>query len=183
MTYLLSIDPGVSTGVVLGHYHERCPYAPIGSWQVSGGVKGFLDWWNEAGFSDEEGWLIPEFTTICEKFVPLNNKGFSHTLKSVEPLRIEGMLVAYGVMPDYLPETFDIWPRASSLYFMGGANKAEKLKRSRAWLKEQGLLLTGKDVGQPNADDAVSATLHAFAYLLRQRHLPTMKHYKIGVNV
>ena len=188
MTYLLSIDPGVSSGVVLGQYTKTEPYTPIKSWQLSGGLTGatkFLDT-HYSGLT--WGWVVkgrPYYpvTVICEKFVPLNNKGFGHTLKSVEPLRIEGALIALGIMPEYLPEHYDVWPRPASMYFMGGANKREKLQRSRAWLKEHGLLLTGKDVGQADADDAISATLHAFAYLLHQRHRPTMKHYKIGVNI
>ena len=211
MTYLLSVDPGVSSGIVLGTYSETAPYRTVESWQVGGGLQGLLDWLdtNTTRFGPM-GNLLPSLSvrsfnpdatftvagveykeisstseivdvTICEKFTPLQNTGFSLTLKAVEPLRLEGGLVALGIMPDYLPEHYDVWPRPSAMYFKGGSTKAEKLKRSRAWLKEHGLLLTGKDVGQPDADDAISATLHAFAYLIRKRHLPTMKHYGIGV--
>ena len=180
MTYLLSIDPGVSSGLVYGHYSDTQPYSVLHAWQVSGGLPGFLSEWNAMQFG-KLGRLRVADQTLCEKFVPLTNKGFSHTLKSVEPLRIEGALVALGIMPEYYPEHHDVWPRPASMYFMGGTTKADKLKRSRAWLKEHDLLLTGKDVGQPDANDAISATLHAFGYLIRQRHLPTMKHYGIGV--
>ena len=178
MTTILSIDPGVSSGLVLGDFTETRGLTRWDAWQVSGGLLGLIGWMDCNTTA-----LEVADVTICEKFVPLNNKGFGHTLKSVEPLRIEGALIVEGVMLDYTPDTFDVWPRPASMYFMGGANKREKLQRSRAWLKEHGLLLTGKDVGQADADDAISATLHAFAYLLHQRHLPTMKHYKIGVNV
>lgn len=181
MTYLLSIDPGVSSGVVWGYYDKKLPYEPLQSWQFSGGLIGFQEWWSGRKFGHGLGYPLMPDVIICEKFTPLNNAGFSHTLKSVEPLRIEGALVALGIMPDYMPEHYDVWPRPASLYFMGGSGKADKLKRSRAWLKEHGLLLTGKDVGQPDAMDVTSATLHAFAYLIRQKHRPTMEHYRIGV--
>jgi len=178
MTTILSIDTGVSSGLVLGDFTETRGFTRWDAWQVSGGLLGLIGWMDCNTTA-----LEVADVTVCEKFVPLNNKGFGHTLKSVEPLRIEGALIALGIMPEYLPEHYDVWPRPASMYFMGGANKREKLQRSRAWLKEHGLLLTGKDVGQADADDAISATLHAFAYLLHQRHRPTMKHYKIGVNV
>ena len=177
MTTLWAADTGKSSGFVWGEFTPTTPFKRLGYAQVSGGIGGVKTW------LAENQWVHDMDVRLCEKFVPISGKGFSQTLDSTLPLVIEGALIALDVMPEYRPEHYDVWPRPASMYFMGGANKAEKLKRSRAWLKEHGLLLTGKDVGQPNADDAVSATLHAFAYLLRQRHLPTMKHYKIGVNV
>ena len=175
VTTLWVADTGKSSGFVWGEFTPTTPFKRLGYAQVSGGLRGVLDW------LDENAWVYDMDVRLCEKFTPLNNSGFSQTLDSTLPLVIEGALIARGVMPDYTSETFDVFPRPAALYFMGGANKAEKLKRSRAWLKEHGLLLTGKDVGQADADDAVSAQLHAFAYLLRRRHRPTMQHYKIGV--
>ena len=177
MTTLWVADTGKSSGFVWGEFTPTTPFKRLGYAQVSGGIGGVKRW-----LADNQ-WVYEIDVRLCEKFVPIGGQGFSQTLDSTLPLVIEGGLIMVDLMPEYGPDTLDVFPRPNAMYFMGGANKREKLQRSRAWLKEHGLLLTGKDVGQADADDAVSATLHAFAYLLHQRHLPTMKHYKIGVNV
>lgn len=186
MTTLIAIDPGLSNGVFVGHYSEDKPLTRLGVFQFTGGVQGLLDFFSIPSyyinhtvtrpmyhvggirFRDE-----PEF--ICEKFTPLQGKGFALTLDSVEPLRAEGALIARGFMPAEFPHPR--WQRPAVMYSHGGSNLAEKKKASRAWLKSHGLLPTGKDVGQPDAHDAVSATLHAFAYMKSKKHLRTLKHY------
>ena len=42
--YILSIDPGISTGIALIGYSDDAPPALEGAWQFSGGVAGLLDW-------------------------------------------------------------------------------------------------------------------------------------------
>ena len=44
VTWTTWIDPGVSSGVVTGHYSEVEPYARDAFWQIEGGVDGFLEW-------------------------------------------------------------------------------------------------------------------------------------------
>ena len=200
MTYILAIDPGLSSGIVLGKFNDTEPFERVAFWQVEGGLAGVLEWYKEHWFrghdeGDDEfeyygglwggrGGASPKFEVpgldllvVAEKFTPLTNKGFSLTLDSVEPLRIEGALVAFGLMPADFPDAEHRWARPASMYFSGGSDKASRLKASRAWLKSHGLLATGKQVGCKDANDVNSAQLHAFAHLRKIRHLPTIKHY------
>lgn len=187
MTYILAIDPGLSSGIVLGKFGATEPFERVAFWQVEGGLAGFGKWTNECWTWDSEDFCyalmaeayIPEndLLVVAEKFTPLTNKGFSHTLDSVEPLRIEGAMVALGLMPAEFPDPEHRWQRPAQMYFSGGTDKASRLKASRAWLKSHGLLVTGKQVGCKDANDVNSAQLHLFAHLRKIRHMPTIKHY------
>lgn len=194
MTYTLAFDGGKSSGIVLGEYGDDQTWTRLAMWQVSGGIAGFLDWYYANTYEYIEGPVTftysepvetvymssPEAeknwpTIISERFIPLSGGGFAQTSDSVEPLRIEGALIALGLMPaDYTDKR---WQRPAAMYFSGGSNKAERLKASRAFLKSHGLLPTGKDVGQKDADDAISATLHSLAYMRKISHAPTIGHY------
>lgn len=188
MTYILAIDPGLSSGIVLGKFSNTEPFERVAFWQVEGGLAGFLEWADRYWYINTENWsrfLISDdfdvpagnLLVVAEKFTPLTNKGFSHTLDSVEPLRIEGAMVALGLMPAEFPDAEHRWQRPAQMYFSGGNDKASRLKASRAWLKSHGLLVTGKQVGCKDANDVNSAQLHLFAHLRKIRHLPTIKHY------
>lgn len=194
MQYLLSIDPGKSTGITLWRYSDQEPATRIGAWQFGGGAEGLRDWlrkrmlssndpWGEAPSWRFESGCVDEadMSYLCEKFTPLQGKGFSLTMDAVEPLVCEGVLIGLHVIPAYEQKTEqDCYQRPASMYFCGGNTKAEKLKRSRAWLKDNGLLLTGKDVGCPDADDAISSTLHALAWFRKKGHKITLEHYWKG---
>lgn len=203
MTTLVSIDPGLSSGVFVGHYSDTEPLTRLGVFQFIGGVQGLLEFFSFPNYVHERAWVsrhrngskdFPlvfkgqtelhhlhnlrfegDIVYICEKFTPLTGRGFALTLDSVEPLRAEGALIAKGFMPAEFPH--ERWQRPAVMYSHGGSTLAEKKKASRAWLKKHDLLPTGKTVGQPDANDAVSATLHAFAYMRKIGHLPTLKHY------
>lgn len=168
MSVLLSIDPGLSTGIALGEYTATEPYRRIASWQPRGGLAGFLAWWEQER---------PEFDeAVAEKFVPLDHAAFGHTLDSTLPLVIEGAIVALGIMPSY-PE--GDWARASAQYFMAapGDPLAVKKKKAQEFLKRHGLWATGKPYGHTDGADVNSATLHAIASLRRARHMPTLLAY------
>lgn len=197
MKYLLSFDCGKSSGVTLWSYSDQEPATRIGAWQFGGGAAGLRDWIEEHYsndfwdyYNDEEcdpTWAFLDMnlyiddeavSLVCEKFTPLQGKGFSLTMDAVEPLVCEGVLIGLHVIPAYEQKTEqDCYQRPASMYFCGGSTKAEKLKRSRAWLKENGLLLTGKDVGCPDADDAISSTLHALAWFRKKKHYSSLVHY------
>lgn len=207
MKTLISIDPGLSTGLIAGTYSEETPFKLTHVFQIEGGVEGFVknvrvhhgeDWnlmnyatmhlpgkksitlyqdevyyhpgWDEC----EEDHMCPEqvrgnvATVLVEKFNARGsaNAGFSYTSKSLEPLRVEGALIAMG-----LPIT---WTQPSQQYFLPGKDKAEKKKRQHAWLKENGYYIAPKDIGSSDADDARSATAHAISWLRRQKHKPTL---------
>lgn len=189
--HLLSVDGGKSTGVTLWTVRADAPAERVAVWQFRGGLQGFLGWANRwICLPDGDSiWPVdvPEveipgagiatvpFRCISERFTPLQNQGFSLTSDAVEPLRLEGAMIALGMIPHY-DEAPDQWQRPAQMYLYGGTNLADRKKRARAWLKERGLLLTGKDVGCKDAHDAVSSTLHALAWL-RKHHGPTRAHY------
>lgn len=186
MKYLLSFDPGKSSGITLWQYEDSLPAERIGAWQVEGGGEGLREWildatdgwrskyWHLAGVDVYSG----DMSFACEKFTPLQNKGFSLTMDSVAPLIGEGVLIAFGLLPNYGPDLKQpCYQRPSEMYWCGGKTKTEKLKNSRAWLKEHGLLLTGKQVGCKDADDANSSTLHALTWFRKQKHYSSLIHY------
>jgi len=210
---LISIDPGLSTGIVVGTYSDEEPFRLESFYQIEGGVEGFVrSVRTTTGYTLEdlfyEALHLPEFwsvslhreewvncelgldcsgddddhicdhaalethaTVIAEKFTARGgaNGGFSYRTKDLEPLRVEGAMIAMKLDPE--------WCSPVQQYFAGGKSKAEKKKLSHRWLKEHGLYVAPKDVGTKDADDVRSATLHAIAYLRRKRHLPTIRHY------
>lgn len=171
-THLLSIDGGISTGASLWSLPDISHAQLEGAWQFTGGLRGFMAWTSEHRIADaaSEG-----LTVLSEKFTPLNNKGFSLTMESVEPLRIEGAMVALGMIPDYEPGSPN-WQRPAAMYWAGGSNLAERKKRARKWLKDHDLLVPAKELGAPDNNDFVSSSLHALAWL-RKHHKPTLEHY------
>ena len=193
--YVLAFDPGKSSGIALLSYSETEPARLVKAWQFGNGVQGLLDWLDahrpgdyDCGYgSHEQIWILPmtahpsssgyvrdsQLTVISEKFTPLQGKGFAQTLDSTLPLVCEGVLIAYGIMPVY-DSNEKRWRRPASMYLYGGGNLAEKKKAGRAFLKKNGLDVTGKDVGQPDSDDARSAIWHGLSYLVQvAKHEPT----------
>lgn len=180
--YVLSFDPGVSTGVALGRFSDDTPYKLVKAWQFSGGAAGLKEWlhvWWDFYYSCpnhrnfDTGEALWGLTVISEKFTPLQGKGFNLTLGAVEPLRGEGVLIALDVMPDYLPGG-KCWQRPNEMYFCGGSKLAEKKKLSRAFLKDTDNYRMPRDLGAPDSDDAMSATLHGIAYVMKTlKHKPT----------
>lgn len=172
MSLGIAIDPGMSTGICLFDFHRGAPFRQLALWQVSGGAVGLTRW------LEKNACQIDAYPTISgevldvvvvEKFTPRGGAGFSLTEASVEPLRCEGVLIGRG-FGQYIS-----WQPPATQYFMGGVDLREKKKRSREFLKLHGIYATGKMVGQADADDAISAELHAIAYLRRARHMPTLE--------
>jgi hypothetical protein len=177
--FILSIDGGKSTGTAFFSYSDAQPARLVRGWQFSGGVGAFVDWAKEQLWSDKSlpfnGVDYPELTIVAERFVPLTGKGFSQTSDSVEPLRVEGAMIALGLMPADYSDTR--WARPAAMYWAGGDTLADKKKRLRAWLKEHDMYLTGKDLGAPDNNDFVSAAAHGVAYFRRTNHIPTLEAY------
>lgn len=186
--YLLSIDPGKSTGVALLAYNDDA----VGlerAWQFGGGAPGligflsrhtmrfrgedtiYFSWgegWTEKGFeAPSSATTMDRVTVLAEKFTARNTHGFSYTTDSLEPLRCEGVLLALGLMPDYTPAE-KRWRDPGLQYLVGGKDRATKKKRQHRFLKDSGFYRTGKDLGSPDADDYRSACAHGIAYLARE---------------
>lgn len=180
MKTLISIDPGLSTGLCVGTYSDTDPFKLTHFFQIEGGVAGFLE-----AVDEREGGVqicangshfefYPSETSnevIAEKFTARGgaNSGFTYKTRDLEPLRVEGAILAMGLNPT--------WVSPAQQYFSGGEGKAKKKQAQHRWLKENGLYVTGKMVGCDNADDVRSAIAHAIAFLVRSKHRPTIEHY------
>lgn len=195
--YILSIDPGKSSGVALLAYNDREAWLE-GSWQFGGGsirLRNFINYrfgWDEVPgqffvlkeypqFSlnpVEEPWRFTlkrphgngkydNLTVIAEKFTARNTQGFSYTTDSLEPLRGEGVLLALEVMPDYSPNE-KRWRDPKLQYLVGGKDKADKKKRQHKFLKDSGFYVVPSALGTTDADDFRSACAHGLAYLQRE---------------
>jgi|GEM_PF-1303752 len=181
--YGLTIDPGVSNGAVLFRWSDEMPMEIIAKYQFTGGAEGLAAFMYRQGLRVETKSKpdvgIERYVTfgtlrisalVVEKFTPRPNASFGLTLKTVEPLVGEGVLIGAGFKP------FIIWREPKQQYFMGDSRLPlpQKKKLAKGFLKEVGMYLTGKDVGQPNADDAISATLHAVSFMRSMKHKPTL---------
>lgn len=189
--YVLAFDPGKSSGVALLAYNETEPVRLVKAWQFGNGVQGLLDFVEDVFDPFAFGWVLPtprfpqtgeyirssSITVISEKFTPLQGKGFAQTLDSTLPLVCEGVLIAYWIMPVYDSKE-KRWQRPNTMYMYGGSTLAEKKKRAREFLKKHGLYVTGKELGAPDNNDAVSAILHGIAYVVKTlEHRPTWDAY------
>ena len=163
--YLLSIDPGVSTGVALLRYTDETVPELVQSWQFRGGAEA-LNKWIRYNLWELELLYDGPYSTIAEKFNPRGSgQGFSYTTSSLEPLRCEGVLLARDLPDEYV--------QPPQQYFAGGRGKAEKKRLQHKALKDLGYYVTGSMVDSPDADDTRSAIAHALSYLARKGHLPT----------
>lgn len=185
MKTLISIDGGMSTGVVVGTYSDTEPYQLTYAFQIEGGVEGFLA---DVHFGVHESLDDPsrgvhyfqvrdegvffdleDTTFLVEKFTARGGaNAFSYRTEALEALRVEGAILALGIDPT--------WVSPQHMYFMSGESK-NPMTNAHRWLKEHGLNVTGKDVGCKDANDARSAILHSVSWLRRQKHLPTLRHY------
>lgn len=168
--YVLSIDPGKSTGIALLGYNEERVWLE-GAWQFGGGVTGLLEWYQRRFYAPDGLGVVsphdPSLSVITEKFTARNTQGFSYRTDALEPLRCEGALIALGLMPDYTVGE-KRWRDPGLQYLVGGASKADKKKRQHKFLKDSGFYHTGKDLGTSDADDFRSAASHGLAYLARE---------------
>lgn len=161
MTYLLSIDPGVYTGIALGLFDEETPYTILETWQVPDGAEGLSDF------------LVLRKpvanTVVSEKFVIRNMAGFSHTADSVEPLRVEGVLVA--VYKDIH------WQTPDHQILLKGKTSAETKRLSDGILRDHGLYQSPSALKDRQKNDVNSAIKHALSYLRSTKHQPTIEKY------
>jgi len=221
--YLVSIDPGMSTGVTVGTYSDTDPYTLLNAYQIEGGVEGFLEFvdvrdgetfpdekyytcvsfgkpFTEGGSSyylveevfqecewqadtrcdeDEDGskhqcydtFVTSPTTVVAEKFTARGSgNAFSYRTNALEPLRIEGALLALGLEPS--------WQYPQNMYFMVPSGfKGNKKSLAHKWLKDNGLYVSPKDVGCKDADDVRSSILHALVYMRKIGHKPTLERY------
>lgn len=174
MTYIEWFDPGVSTGIVRGWFNDTHHFEMRNAEQIPGGQDGLIAWL-DAG--NQQRLLTGEYDEIIgsEKFIPRPIEGGSHTLESTYPLVQEGLLVGRGIMPPYPRGHWQ--PATSQVLRRSPDNDPDKNRKlSDELLQRLGLWLTGTDVGQPDANDVISATKHVIWFLTRTlKHNPTLE--------
>lgn len=179
----LSIDPGKENGICLFRYDEE-GFRVVRLWQFPGGAEMLHAWCVGNNLGPGSGGLM--MTTridsdgdpvdvyldalVVEKFTPHDNEGFSLTLDSVEPLVGEGVLIAHNL------KQFITWRQPSQQYFMGPSTNPLPVKKKLAkrFLETHDLLPKGSQFGRKDPNDAISATLHAVAWLRHIRHMPSI---------
>lgn len=171
--YVLSIDPGISTGISLIRFPADEAPELVDAWQFTGGAMALRGWVKHHDYYSHG----PTDRIISEKFTARNTKGFSYTTDALEPLRGEGVLIALGLMPDYSPKIKE-WRAPTLQYLVGGEDLADKKKRQHAFLKDIGFYRTNKDFpdspAKDGADDFRSSAAHGLNYGARVlKHEPT----------
>lgn len=168
MKTLISVDPGVSNGISAFSFSDTKPAELVWFAQFRGGAKALREEVSQLrGYFPSETWIYEDFTAR-------NTNGFSYTTATLEPLVGIGVLMGLGIIDRDDPLQRCAPPLQ---YFAGGKTLPEKKKAQHRWLKEKGMWVTGKDVGQPDADDVRSSMAHAIAWLRRQKHVPTLERF------
>lgn len=168
MGALISIDPGVSSGVSVFTFSDTSPAELKDTLQFTGGAEALYS--NLEGLNERYGGA----DYVCEDFQARPQQGFGYTTKSLEPLVCIGGLIALGIISRGNKRQLQ---SPILQYFAGGKSKAEKRKAQHKWLRENGLYVTGKMVDAPDADDVRSSMAHAIAWFRRQNHTPTIEKY------
>lgn len=173
----LSIDGGMSNGMCIFGWGDDEPFSVQELHQFSGGAPMLARALGHMKVRLGRRGTMPSpmmrgkhlDALVVEKFTPRSGAEFALTRASAEPLRCEGVVIGLGL------NDFIQWGEPSQQYFMGGETLIEKKRRAREFLKLHGLYTTGQMVGMADADDAISAELHAIAWLRRVRHMPTIE--------
>lgn len=173
MKNVISIDPGMTSGVVLADYGDMEPLRILGRYEVEGGDPGLRDWINLYLDESFDGWEI-----VCEKFTPLPRV---FKLAELEPLRIEGTVATFA----YIAGEPVHWQSNQSMLLAGtghGGNTA--LQRASAnkkaadnVLRRIGLWTLPSEVTYKDANDVNSAMKHLLAYMRSIGHAPTIEAY------
>lgn len=147
---VLAIDPGQKSGV--------CLYAPDGDVKINiseivpDGLAGIRNWWDWRASVIEPAILSGELILVVESFEAEEG---THGI-DYEPLEIIGWLKALDIPI--------VWQRR----MQRGKDKligTKVLKRAGLYPKR----------GELKEGHQVAALQHALAYLVRQRHLPTLR--------
>ncbi len=159
MTLLLSIDPGLNSGVALGYYDAITPYRLLERWQVHGGLVGLLAWW------EREQPVFDEI--VVEDFILDPRNQFS---ADITPLLIKGAIIG-KMFPHDNEIVFQ--PRTDKSVLVGYPPEAiTKSARQRVrflFLARFGLFKPGTE-----NDDSNDAICHALIYLKKRCHEPSL---------
>jgi hypothetical protein len=153
MPYILSLDPGKATGWAYGHYSNHHPYSLEGIGVIQGGLDGFVDWWSGAGVEYQAN------VVVIEGFRLRGSNNFTAALDGVE---IIGYLKGTGRILKIDQFYTWQWPTDKALV-------------PDSTVKALGFWQTGKMVNHTDGRDANDAIIHGLAYLIKQKHEPTVQ--------
>lgn len=154
---IVSIDPGMSTGMVVAEVGDHTPLEIKGVYQIEGGLAGLRG----SGLMHH---AYEADTVLVELFKP-RQMARSYRLNELEPLRIEGYLEARLAEHDRTWWGREPAQRKLVSGFMSASEDA---------LKAMGLWTLPSDVGRKDADDVNSAMMHLVSWLRSAGHAPTL---------
>lgn len=158
MSIVMSVDPGMSTGIVVARISDEAPPVLRGRFQVEQGLSGLNEWIDLCDRAMDSVTRL-----VCEKWHPRPTSRV-YRLDELEPVRIEGML-----QTDYGDVIMFRQPEQRHLF-----RETETFSKSAAFLKWAGYWTTGSEVGCKDANDTNSAMMHLFGYLRDNKHGPTI---------
>lgn len=154
--YILSIDPGGiggHTGIALGEYTDTEPYRLVYHEHVPDDLVGFVQWLKDHVVAGEppmvqfNGHWYPAGEVLMEDFEDFGIRGADWT-----PLKLIG----------------------AAAYVFGDALTMRR-PIDRKIVSDDTMKLLGAYVPGGHHRDATEASRHAVAYLLKNRHLPTIE--------
>lgn len=74
MTHILAIDPGKRTGIALMHFELDEAVEVVATWDVKGGVGGFIDWSDDHQVAFAESGVLADMFIVFENFVTREGK-------------------------------------------------------------------------------------------------------------
>lgn len=163
MPYILSVDPGKTTGWAYGHYSDKHPYTLEGFGVTHNGIDGFVDWW----VRDSAKFQANNF--VVEEFRLRGSNNFTADLSGKE---IIGWFKGHFKVLVKLYKMDELPPDA--LVFQMPTDKALV---PDSLLKSHGFWKTGSEVEHEDGRDVNDAIIHGLAYLFKKRHEPTLNAY------
>lgn len=160
MPHLLSIDPGLVTGLSLGYYDDKTAYD--------------LEWvaaltFDQLRESYWEGNLVGGgLEVVIERFIP--QSGASYTLMEDDLAGVE----VIG-LTRFIYDEDELHYRMRSQKVIAGT-----LAMSDEILKAHEMFFTGEQVHWTDGRDVNDSLLHALGYLKDKNHKPTLKEYFRG---
>lgn len=157
--YILSLDPGGTTGWALSMLSDTEPLEFVDGGQIPNGVDGFVEWYriNSTITWATSGALRPVLSQpdLFGLTIVSENFQLRPSVKNpdVTPLRIEGALSVLA------PQDRLVYQQPAQKSLVGD----QKLKELGFWI--------------PGQRHQMDARIHALVYAVRQKHLPTLETY------
>lgn len=163
MTHLLTIDPGLMTGIAFGYYDATTPYQLLSRWQVGRGIQGWVDWKYRVGLE------LPVDELLYENFI-FSDDGEPADYSGVP---IEGSIEEWGILHHIPVIQQDRRAKGDLIgYSPSAVSKAARQRERFDFLERHGLFEAG--TGNDDSNDAIA---HALISLKRRRHVPTLRRY------